>query len=210
MTELLALSGRLLQQKRDDHHKLYSIYEPQVECLAKGKPHKPYEFGCKASVSMTARGNWVVGVMALSGDPYDGYTLGRALKQVERLIGHKPEQAMCNLGCRGHKYEGPCRVEIVNRYRKALAGSMRFWHRRRSAIEPVIGHMKGDCRMERNRLKGILGDKMNAMFAGCGMNFRKLLRKLSQLFLRLLFEMLNRLFLSPNLDMPTALLTASA
>ena len=206
LAELLALSERLLQQKRDDHHKLYSIHEPQVECLAKGKPHKPYEFGCKVSVSTTARDNWVVGVMALAGNPYDGHTLSRALKQVERLTGQQPEQAVCDLGYRGHKYEGPCRVEIVNRYRKAVPGSMRFWHRRRSAIEPVIGHMKGDCRMERNRLKGVLGDKMNAMFAGCGMNFRKLLRKLSQLFARLFFETLNRLFSPPSLDRsPTGL-----
>jgi len=210
MAELLVLSERLLQQKRDDHHKLYSIHEPQVECLAKGKPHKPYEFGCKVSVSTTARDNWVVGVMALSGNPYDGHTLGRALKQVERLTGYQPEQATCDLGYRGHKYEGPCRIEIVNRYRKAVRESMRFWHRRRSAIEPVIGHMKSDCRMERNRLKGALGDKMNAMFAGCGINFRKLLRKLSQLFVHLFFEALNRLLLAPNRDMPTGLLLASA
>ena len=146
--------------------------------------------------------------MALSGNPYDGHTLGRALKQVERLTGHKPEQVTCDLGYRGHKYKGPCRVEIVNRYRKAARESVRFWHRRRSAIEPVIGHMKSDCRMERNRFKGVLGDKMNAMFTGCGMNSRKLLRKLSQLFLCLFFGALNRLVLAPNLDMSTAPLQA--
>jgi len=210
MEELLALSGRLLLQKREDHNKLYSIHEPQVECLAKGKPHKPYEFGCKVSVSTTARDNWVIGVMALSGNPYDGHTLGSALEQVEQLTGHKPEQATCDLGYRGHKYEGPCHVEIVNRYRKAVSGSMRFWHRRRSAIEPIIGHMKDDCRMERNRLKGVLGDKMNAMLAGCGMNFRKLLRKLSNLFLRLLLEMLCRLFPVPKYCMQTSLLPINA
>ena len=206
MEELLTLSERLLLQKREDHNKLYSIHEPQVECLAKGKPHKPYEFGCKVSVSTTARDNWVVGVMALAGNPYDGHTLRSALEQVEQLTGQKLEQATCDMGYRGHKYEGPCHVEIVNRYRKAVPGSMRYWHRRRSAIEPIIGHMKGDCRMERNRLKGVLGDKMNAMLAGCGMNFRKLLRKLSNLFLRLLLEMLYRLFPVPKSCMQTSLL----
>ena len=205
MEELLALSERLLLQKREDHNKLYSIHEPQVECLAKGKPHKPYEFGCKVSVSTTARDNWVVGVMALAGNPYDGHTLRSALEQVAQLTGQKPEQATCDMGYRGHKYEGPCHVEIVNRYRKAVPGSMRYWHRRRSAIEPIIGHMKGDCRMERNRLKGVLGNKMNAMLAGCGMNFRKLLRKLSNLFLRLLLEMLYRLFPVPKSCMQTSL-----
>jgi len=84
MGELLALSERLLLQKREDHNKLYSIHEPQVECLAKGKP---YEFGCKVSVSTTARDNWMVGVMALSGNTYDGHTLHSALKQVKQLTG---------------------------------------------------------------------------------------------------------------------------
>jgi transposase, IS5 family len=187
LAALLHLAERLLRQQREDHHKLYSIHEPQVECLAKGKPHRPYEFGCKASVSTTARENWVVGALALNGNPYDGHTLRRALAQVQRLTGRLPEQATCDLGYRGHKYDGPCHVEIVNRYRKAVAGSMRVWHRRRSAIEPVIGHMKADCRMERNRLKGVLGDQLNVLFAGCGMNFRKILRKLRLLFLRWLW-----------------------
>lgn len=210
LDELLGLSERLLLQKREDHGKLYSIHEPQVECLAKGKVHKPYEFGCKVSVSTTARDNWVVGVLALSGNPYDGHTLSRALRQVKKLTGQMPEQATCDLGYRGHKYEGPCRVEIVNRYRKAVRGSMRFWHRRRSAIEPVIGHMKGDCRMERNMLKGVLGDKMNAMLAGCGINFRKLLRKLSNIFLRLFFEAFYRLFPVPRFGIQTSLLPVRA
>ena len=194
LQELLGLSIRLFNQKRDDKHKLYSIHEPHVECLSKGKPHKPYEFGSKVSVSTTARDNWVVGVMSLSGNPYDGHTLSKALAQVKELSGVAPEQAACDMGYRGHKYSGPCHVEIVNRYRKAVSGSMRLWHRRRSAIEPIIGHMKSDCRMERNYLKGVMGDKMNAILAGCGINFRKLLRKLSQLLVRLFFQALESLF----------------
>jgi transposase, IS5 family len=200
LQELLGLSIRLLNQKRDDKNKLYSMHEPHVECLSKGKPYKPYEFGNKVSVSTTARDNWVVGVMSLSGNPYDGHTLGKALSQVKELSGVAPLQATCDMGYRGHKYSGPCHVEIVNRYRKAVAGSMRQWHRRRSAIEPIIGHMKSDCRMERNYLKGVMGDKMNAILAGCGMNFRKLLRKLSQLFVRLFIKALESIFSASSLD----------
>ena len=69
LAALLTLADRLLAQQREDHHKLYSIHEPDVGCLAKGKPHRPYEFGCKVSVSTTARDNWVVGALALTGNP---------------------------------------------------------------------------------------------------------------------------------------------
>src|ERR1039457_194069 len=187
---LLKLAERLLVQQRDDHHKLYSIHAPEVVCLAKGKPHRPYEFGCKVSVSTTARDNWVVGALALPGNPYDGHTLPQALRQVERLTGHLPEQAVCDLGYRGHPYAGPCRIEVVNRFRKTLARTLRYWHRRRSAIEPVIGHLKSECRLERNRLKGVLGDQLNAVLAGCGLNFRKLVKGLSALFGRWFFQSL--------------------
>jgi len=63
------------------------------------------------------------------------------------------------------------------------------WFKRRAAIEPVIGHMKQDNRMERNYLKGTDGDKMNAILAACGFNLRKLLRA----FIWLLFKELERL-----------------
>ena len=185
---LLPLAERLLAQQQHDQHKLYSIHEPEVVCLAKGKPHRPYEFGCKVTVSTTARDNWVVGAQALPGNPYDGHTLTAALQQVERLTGHLPDQAVCDLGYRGHGYAGPCRIEIVNRYRKTLSRAVRYWHRRRSAIEPVIGHLKSECRLERNRLKGRLGDQLNAVLAGCGLNFRKLLKGLRALFWRWVFQ----------------------
>ena len=185
---LLPLADRLLAQQPHDHHKLYSIHAPEVVCLAKGKPQRPYEFGCKVSVSTTARDNWVVGALALSGNPYDGHTLNQVLPQVRRLTGRLPDQAACDLGYRGHSYHGSCRIEIVNRYRKILPRALRYWHRRRSAIEPVIGHLKSECRLERNRLKGVLGDQLNAVLAGCGLNLRKLLKGLRALFWRWFFQ----------------------
>ena len=187
---LLKLADRLLVQQREDHHTLYSIHELAVVCLAKGKPHRPYEFGCKVSVSTTACRNWVVGALALPGNPYDGHTLNPALAQVTRLTGQTPAQAVCDLGYRGHNYDRPCRIESVNRYRPALQRALRYWHRRRSAIEPVIGHLKSECRLERNRLKGVLGDQPNALLAGCGLNFRKLLKGLRALVWRWFFPKL--------------------
>jgi len=54
----------------------------------------------------------------------------------------------------------------------------RAWQRmlrRRAAIEPTIGHLKSDNRLNRNYLAGQVGDKINAVLAAAGYNFRKLL-----------------------------------
>jgi IS5 family transposase len=176
LAELLSRAERLLAQQRQDREKLYSVHAPEVECLAKGKAQKRYEFGCKVSVASTSRGNWIVGARALHGNPYDGHTLSGALQQVERLCGQKPQTAFVDLGYRGHGVEGESEVHVVPRKRRHLAKSLRRWMNRRAAIEPVIGHLKSGHRMERNRLKGRVGDQLNAVLSACGFNLRKLLR----------------------------------
>lgn len=177
LTTELEKARRLLAQKKTDSHKLYSLHEPQVECIAKGKAHKRYEFGCKASLVTAAKTNWILGARAVHGSPYDGHTLAAALAQAARLTGAKIKQAVCDLGYRGHDAaDGACDVQIVKRRRKGLPKAVRYWWKRRSAIEPVIGHVKSDCRMERNRLAGAIGDKLNTLLSACGFNLRKLLR----------------------------------
>lgn len=174
-----AKAQRLLAQQRSDKHKLYSIHEPQVECIAKGKAHKRYEFGCKVGFTTSAKGNWILGARAFPGNPYDGHTLAASLSQTERLTGVKLKQAVVDLGYRGRKYEGECKVLIANRFRKKIPKSVRYWWKRRSAVEPVIGHAKEEHRLSRNRLKGVKGDELNAVLAACGFNMRKLLRQFS-------------------------------
>ena len=176
LMELLQRAERLLAQQRQDREKLYSVHAPEVECLAKGKVQKRYEFGCKVSVTSTSRGNWIVGARALHGNPYDGHTLAGALQQVERLSGQKPQTVFVDLGYRGHGVEAASTIHVVPRKRRHLARSLRRWMNRRAAIEPVIGHLKSEHRMERNRLKGRVGDQLNAVLSACGFNLRKLLR----------------------------------
>jgi len=188
LTELLEQGHRLLTQKKNDKQKLYSVHEPQVECIGKGKAHKKFEFGTKVGLVTTAATNWIVGAEAYPGNPYDGHTLKSALAQTSKLIGHEPEMAICDLGYRGHNYEGNCNVQVVNRFRKRISRSLCRWWNRRSAIEPVIGHVKAEHRMERNYLRGRLGDELNVIFAAAGFNFRKLLRAFA-LFLCLSFEL---------------------
>ncbi len=193
LKELLHQAKRLLEQKRLDKNKLYSLHAPEVECIAKGKAHKKYEFGCKVSVVTTSRDNWVVGVEALHHNPFDGHTLKGALQQVSRIVGWAPQNAYCDKGYKGNpKQIGETAIHLANRRKSSMKPSEWRWFRRRSAIEPVIGHMKEDHRMDRNYLKGTDGDKMNAILAACGFNLRKLLRA----FIWLLFKELKRLSLS--------------
>ena len=186
LLRLISLSGRLLKQERSDQNKLYSIHEPDVECIAKGKAHKKYEFGCKASIATTSRDNWAIGALALHGAPYDGHTLNNVLDQVKRLTGLQPKEAYCDQGYRGHGYKGETTVHVVDRKRKRFTRSEKRWRKRRAAIEPVIGHLKEEHRLNRNRLKGKEGDRMNVLLAACGWNLRKLLRILLWPFLQML------------------------
>lgn len=190
LVELVKLSKKLIAQDKNTpgKDKIYSVHEPQTECIAKGKVHKRYEFGVKAGFVTASRTNWVLGAMALPGNPYDGNTLAQMLEQAERLSGVKPQHAYCDLGYRGHDYKGECDVQVVNRFRKRKPRAILRWWKRRSAIEPVIGHVKSDHYMERNMLAGAAGDRLNAMFAAVGFNLVKLMRGLKRLFLCLRTE----------------------
>jgi len=175
---LLETAELLLKQQRNDKNKLYSIHEQAVECIAKGKIHKKYEYGNKVSVVSTSRNNWIVGLQSLHGNPFDGHTLSGALEQVKSLTGMKPHKAYVDEGYKGNGNAiGDTEIHLVNwKNKKKLTRTEIKWRKRRAAIEPIIGHLKSDHRMNRNLLKGILGDDINALLAACGKNLRKLMQ----------------------------------
>ena len=177
-SEPLSLARRILSQSRHDKNKLYSIHAPEVECIAKGKAHKKYEFGCKVSVVATSKECFIMGMKAYHGNPYDGHTLDDAILQAESITGLKAKEIYVDRGYRGHNYKGEGEVRIAGRGRKSLKASVKKWLKRRSAIEAVIGHAKTDGRLGRNYLQGREGDKINAILSGCGYNMRKLLKAL--------------------------------
>jgi len=179
----MGLVDHLLHQERHDKNKLYSLWAPEVECISKGKSHRKYEFGVKVSVATTNRDNFVVGMQAIHGNPFDGHTLSQALSQVERITRQKPERCYVDRGYRGNGVDDVS-VFISGR-KRGVTPTIRKELRRRSAIEPVIGHMKEDGKLGRNYLKGRLGDKINALLCGGGHNLRIILRKLRD-FLSLL------------------------
>lgn len=186
--EDIALAKRLLEQDATTpgRERLYSLHEPETECIAKGKSHKRYEFGVKAGLVTSARGCWILGAKTFPGNPYDGHTLQPALEQAERIGGVVPRQACVDLGYRKSGYEGPCEIQVVNRFRKTRNRNLLHWWKRRNAIEPVIGHVREDHSREgRCRLAGAAGDALHALLTAMGFNLRKLLKGLKRLFLSL-------------------------
>ena len=177
----LALAKRLLTQERQDKNKLYSLHAPEVECISKGKAHKKYEFGVKVSVATTNRDNFVVGMFAEHGNPYDGHTLAKAIEQVQRVTGQVVQRCFADRGYRGHGIKDT--EVLISGRKRGMTPQMEKELKRRSAIEPVIGHMKTDGKLGRNYLMSELGDKINALLCGAGHNIRIILKKLREMLL---------------------------
>ena len=172
---LLVIIDRILSQKRKDSNKVYSLHEPDVECIAKGKAHKKYEFGCKTSIVMTHKQGLMLSVDAVHGNPYDGHTLKPALEAAERISGVNIKRVFVDKGYRGHKITDK---EVLISGKRGLSRHFKGLLRRREAIEPNIGHMKSDGKLGRNYLKGLLGDRLNALLCAIGHNVRLILRYL--------------------------------
>jgi IS5 family transposase len=172
------------QRQRQRGWKLYSFHAPETECIGKGKARAPYEFGVKVSIVTTnARapgGQFVLHATALPGNPYDGHTLRAVIEGTQRLTGREIERAYVDKGYRGHDAPHPRRV-FISGQKRGVFGVIKRELRRRSAIEPVIGHMKAEGHLGRCYLKGPVGDAANAVLAAVGYNFRRILAWLRML-----------------------------
>lgn len=188
----LFLAGRVHQQEPGQRgRKVYSIHAPEVECIGKGKAHKPYEFGVKVSVATTVSaprgGQFVLASKALPGNPYDGHTLATVIPHVETIIGNEIMRVITDKGYRGHGAPAPYDLRVyVSEQRRGVTKAIKRELRRRAAVEPVIGHMKNEHRMDRNYLRHSIGDANNAVLAAVGYNFARLLAWLRELFCALL------------------------
>ena len=191
----LDLAKRLFEQQRHDTDKLYSLHEPHVACISKGKAHKKYEFGNKVSLCVTNKEGFILGAQGLEGNPYDGHTLQGALNQVAELTGVKPERCYVDRGYRGHGVTGT--QVFLSGQKRNITPTIKRELRRRSAIEAVIGHQKTEGRLGWNRLRGILGDKINALMAAIGYNLKLILKTLSFL-LQILKELWAEITVSQN------------
>ena len=188
--ELYKATRVATQKPRDGRRHIYALHAPEVECIGKGKAHKPYEFGVKVSVATTLErsrgGQFVVHVKALPGNPYDGHTLAEVIPEIEAISGATLKRIVADAGYRGHNAPMPYKLRVFTAGQKRrMTPEIKRRMKRRSAVEPVIGHLKAEHRMGRNHLAHAAGDAANALFAAIGYNFRRLLTWLK--FLHALF-----------------------
>ncbi len=172
-----AMYEKVLSQQPKDKNKIYSLHEPKVYCMAKGKDHVQYEYGNKVSIASTAKSNIIVGVVSHPKNIYDGDTLKEVLKHVQETRGKSVLQAVCDRGYRGRKMVEGTEVILPNRGLKKdnryQRDKKRKQCRRRAAIEPIIGHLKSDFRLSRNFLKGEMGNEINLLMAATAWNLKK-------------------------------------
>ena len=182
LTKLLEIASRIHSQQRVRAEgappKIYSVHAPEVECIAKGKAHKQYEFGVKVGLVTTSKESFVLAAASLPGNPYDGHTLKACLDQAKRTCGVAARQVFVDKGYKGHGCTTDACKVFISGAKRGITPSLKRKLKRRSAIEPVIGHMKSDSRLARNFLKGSNGDAVNALLCACAHNLRKILNKL--------------------------------
>lgn len=183
------LFKQVLNQKRSESNKIYALHEPAVHCISKGKKHKKYEFGNKVSIVHTQNTGVIVGALSFRNE-YDGHTLQKALEQTCRLNIKAPATAIADRGYRGINRIGGTQIIIPKTFSKSLSGykqkKLKKYFKRRAAIEPVIGHLKSDHRLNRNFYKGIFGDNINIMLSAAAFNFKRMMNKWKSSFLCLI------------------------
>ncbi len=182
LATVMERAERIRTQQRFTKNKLYAMHAPEAECISKGKARQPYEFGVKASIAVTHRSGLIVGARTFPGNPYDGHVLAEQLEQTGILledVGCAPKQVVVDLGYRGVDADNPG-VEIIHRGRiKSMTRLRRRWLKRRQAVEPTIGHLKQDHRMNRCWLVGATGDALHTVLCAAGFNLRWLLRAIA-------------------------------
>jgi IS5 family transposase len=176
----LELFEKVLAQKKDSKQKIYSLHEPHVQCIGKGKEHKKYEFGSKVSIMTTKNSGVIIGALNIEKNDYDAHTLQPAIEQQQKLTGITLKNNYVDRGYRGINHMLGTRI-IIPQYNANDTAyqkqKMRKGFRRRAGIEPKIGHLKQDHRLSRNFYSGILGDNINVMLAAAAMNFKRMMNK---------------------------------
>ena len=191
----LWLAERVMTQKtRDPLPKIYSLHAPEVECIGKGKAHKPYEFGVKASIATTLKrskgGQFAIHAKALPGRPYDGHTLESVIPDIEDLTGATLSRILADAGYRGHNAPKSHKFRVfLTGQKRRVTPAIKRQMKRRAAVEPVIGHLKDGHRMDRNFLAHKMGDAINPILAAAGYNFRLILKWIRLLCIQFWIEL---------------------
>lgn len=191
LENVLGRALHIARQQRGDQDYLYSWHASEVECISKGKARAPYEFGCKVSLATNLHpakgGHFILHAQALHGNPYDGHTLAAALADLRRQVGRAPLRVMVDQGYQGHRIVSRETQIYITKQKRGITDKLKRELKRRTVVEPVIGHAKNEGLLGRNWLKGRSGDCINALLSAVGFNLRQLLRFLqhTKSFLRL-------------------------
>ena len=198
LTMRLERAERVRTQRRHDKNKLCALHAPEVECIGKGKARKPYEFGVKIAVLVSHEHGLMLGARTFAGNPYDVHILSAVLEQARNItqdVSVVFKQVVVDLGFRGVDADNPG-AQIIHRGKfKSLRPQQKGWQRRRQAVEPVIGHLKSDHRLDRCWLQGTLGDALHAISCAAGYNLRWLLRAIARTGIGPLFSCLLQMVL---------------
>ena len=175
--ETFELFQKVVNQQQKDKGKIYALHEPHIYAIAKGKDHKKYEYGTKASIVTTKNSGIIIGVTAHEKNEHDSKTLQAALESANKHRTKPIKEAICDRGYRGKKEVNGTMISIpgkpLKRDTKYQKEQKRKKFRRRAAIEPIIGHLKSDHRLSRNYLKGFIGDEINLLLAAAAFNLKK-------------------------------------
>ena len=194
---MFELYYRVLSQNRKSKNKVYSLHEPDVVCVSKGKEHKQYEFGNKVSILRSWSG-LIIGACSFRNE-YDGHTIEKTLKQTQRMTGKQVDKLAGDRGYRGIKQIGQTKILIPDTPKaKDSYYQKRKKHKlfcKRAGIEPTIGHLKADHRLSRNFYKGVKGDAINVLLAAAAYNFKRAIRVLLDLIKRISIELVSTGFM---------------
>ena len=178
--EFIDLANQILNQQKEGSNKIYSLHEPHVYCMSKGKDWKRYEFGSKVNVLWGRRSGLIMAVHNCVKNVHDSKTVEPVMEHFERVNGYLTKECITDRGFRGKSEVKGVKISIpkptgknTTKYQKQ---KVRDKFRKRAGIEPVIGHLKSDFRMQRNYLSGIDGDHHNVVMAAVGFNIRKWIR----------------------------------
>jgi IS5 family transposase len=194
----LDIFKKVLSQTKTGKNKIYSIHEPQVQCISKGKEDKKYEFGNKVSILYTQNTGVIVGALSFE-NQYDGHTLDASLSQYERLLGKQAKTVTADRGYKGKVKIADTLIQIPKPFSKKLSHyqqqKQKKSFRRRAAIEPIIGHAKSDHRLSPNFYKGVVGDAINVMLVAIGFNFKRMMNKYKEILANIFIQIQKRIFM---------------
>lgn len=184
--EDLTLYKKVLSQKRKDKNKTYSLHKPFTSCIAKGKAHKPFEFGNKIGLTVTYKSLIITAIKSFQGNPHDSKTIEPLLDQLQENKLSIPKEVIYDRGGKGKKKIQNTVISTpdnkpLKRDSEYQKKKKRKKFRRRAAIEPVIGHLKSDFRMQQNFLHGEDSPQMNAFLSAAAWNMKKMMNKLKEL-----------------------------